>query len=97
MGCYIAGYGLIKLTKRGVLLQSIPAITFSSMNIKDDLNRKELKKLVKLADMGTVKSVSNEFTNMIGRGKLKAKVSFVVEIDGIRDVQKIIRELNADV
>ena len=72
------------------------------MNIKDDLNRKELKKLVKqklvkLADMGTVKSVSNEFTNMIGRGKLKAKVSFTVEIDGIRDIQKIIRELNADV
>ena len=65
--------------------------------MKDELNRKELKKLVKLADMGTVKSVSNEFTNMIGQGKLKAKVSFVVEIDGIRDVQKIIRELNADV
>lgn len=65
--------------------------------MKDELNRKELKKLVKLADMGTVKLVRNEFTNMIGRGKLKAKVSFVVEIDGIRDVQKIIRELNADV
>ena len=69
----------------------------STQNMKDELNRKELKKLVKLADMGTVKSVSNEFTNMIGRGKLKAKVSFTVEIDGIRDVQKIIRELNADV
>ena len=65
--------------------------------MKDEFNRKELKKLVKLADMGTVKSVSNEFTNMIGRCKLKAKVSFSVEIDGIRDVQKIIRELNADV
>ena len=67
------------------------------MNIKDDLNRKELKKLVKLVDMGTIKSVSNEFTNMIGRGRLKAKVSFTVEIEGIRDIQKIIRELNTDV
>ena len=69
----------------------------STQNMKDELNRKELNKLVKLADMGTVKSVSNEFTNMIGRGKLKAKVSFVVEIEGIRDIQKIIRELNTDV
>ena len=65
------------------------------MNIKDEFNRQELKKIIKLADMGTVKSVSNEFTNMLGRGKLKAKVSFTVEIDGIRDIQKIIRELNA--
>ena len=65
--------------------------------MKDELNRKELKKLIKLSDMGTIKSVSNEFTNMIGRGKLKAKVSFVVEIEGIRDIQKIIRELNTDV
>ena len=69
----------------------------STQNMKDELNRQELKKLIKLADMGTVKSVSNEFTNMLGRGKLKAKVSFTVEIDGIRDIQKIIRELNADV
>ena len=67
------------------------------MNMKDELNRKELKKLVKLANLGTIRSVRNELSNMIGRGKLRAKVSFVVEIDGIRDVQKIIRELNADV
>lgn len=95
MGGYVAGYEL--LTKWGCSVSEHPCYNFSIMNIKDDLNRKELKKLVKLADMGTVKSVSNEFTNMIGRGKLKAKVSFTVEIDGIRDVQKIIRELNADV
>lgn len=67
------------------------------MNMKDELNRKELKKLVKLANLGTIRSVRNELSNMIGRGKLRAKVSFVVEIDGIRDIQKIIRELNADV
>lgn len=94
MGGYVTGYGL--LTKLGVFRFGTSLLQ-STRNMKDELNRKELKKLVKLADMGTVKSVSNEFTNMIGRGKLKAKVSFTVEIDGIRDVQKIIRELNADV
>lgn len=67
------------------------------MNMKDELNRQELKKLIKLADMGTVKTICREFSNLIKSGKMKAKVTFVVEIDGIRDVQKIIRELNADV
>ena len=95
MGGYVAGYELIN--QAGCSVAEHPCYNFLIMNIKDDLNRKELKKLVKLAYMGTIKSVSNEFTNMIGRGKLKAKVSFVVEIEGIRDVQKIIRELNTDV
>ena len=67
------------------------------MNMKDELNRQELKKLIKLADMGTVKSVSNEFTNMLGRGKLKAKVTFVVEIDGLQNIHKLVSDLNADV
>ena len=65
--------------------------------MKDELNRQELKKLIKLADMGTVKSVSNEFTNMLGRGKLKAKVTFVVEIDGLQNIHKLVSDLNADV
>ena len=65
--------------------------------MKDELNRKELKKLIKLADMGTIKSVSNEFTNMIGRGRLKAKVSFTVEIDGLQNIPKLLSDLNIDV
>ena len=67
------------------------------MNMKDELNRKELKKLVKLADMGTIKSVSNEFTNLIKSGNMKAKVTFVVEIDGLQNIHKLVSDLNADV
>ena len=67
------------------------------MNMKDELNRKELKKLVKLANLGTIRSVRNELSNMIGRGKLRAKVSFVVEIDGLQNIHKLVSDLNADV
>lgn len=67
------------------------------MNMKDEFNRKELKKLLKLTEKGKIKSVSNEFTNMIGRGKMKAKVTFVVEIDGLQNIHKLVSELNADV
>ena len=69
----------------------------STQNMKDELNRKELKKLVKLADMGTVKTISNEFTNLIKSGKMKAKVTFVVEIDGLQNIHKLVSDLNADV
>lgn len=78
-------------------MQSIPAITFSSMNMKDEFNRKELKKLLKLTEKGEIKSVSNEFTNLIKSGKMKAKVTFVVEIDGLQNIHKLVSELNADV
>lgn len=40
------------------------------MNMKDEFNRKELRKLLKLTEMGKIKSVSNEFTNLIKSGKI---------------------------
>ena len=61
---------------------------------KDDFNRQELKKLLQLTRMGKIKSVSNEFTNLIKSGKMKAKVTFVVEIDGLQNVPKLINDLS---
>ena len=78
-------------------MRNIPAITFSNMNMKDEFNRKELRKLLKLTEMGKIKSVSNEFTNLIKSGKMKAKVTFVVEIDGLQNIHKLVSDLNADV
>lgn len=78
-------------------MRNIPAITFSNMNMKDEFNRKELRKLLKLTEMGEIKSVSNEFTNLIKSGKMKAKVTFVVEIDGLQNIHKLVSDLNADV
>ncbi len=67
------------------------------MNMKDEFNRKELRKLLKLTEMKKIKSVSNEFTNLIKSGKMKAKVTFVVEIDGLQNIHKLVSDLNADV
>ena len=67
------------------------------MNMKDEFNRKELRKLLKLTEMGKIKSVSNEFTNLIKSGKMKAKVTFVVEIDGLQNIHKLVSDLNSDV
>lgn len=61
---------------------------------KDDFNRRELKKLLRLTKKGKIKSVSNEFTNLIKSGKMKAKVTFVVEIDGLQNVPKLINDLS---
>ena len=78
-------------------MQNIPVITFSGMNIKDEFNRQELKKLLKLTEMGEIKSVSNEFTNLIKSGKMKAKVTFVVEIDGLQNIPKLVSDISVDV
>ena len=67
------------------------------MNIKDEFNRQELKKLLKLTEMGEIKSVSNEFTNLIKSGKMKAKVTFVVEIDGLQNIPKLVSDISVDV
>ena len=67
------------------------------MNIKDEFNRHELKKLLKLTEMGEIKSVSNEFTNLIKSGKMKAKVTFVVEIDGLQNIPKLVSDISVDV
>lgn len=67
------------------------------MNMKDEFNRKELKKLLKLTEKGELKNVCSEFTNLIKSGKMKAKVTFVVEIDGLQNIHKLVSELNADV
>lgn len=61
---------------------------------KDDFNRRELKKLLRLTKKGKIKSVSNEFTNLIKSGKMKAKVTFVVEIDGLQNVPKLVNDLD---
>ena len=61
---------------------------------KDEFNRQELKKLLQLTKMGKIKSVSNEFTNLIKSGKMKAKVTFVVEIDGLQNITKLINDLS---
>ena len=78
-------------------MQNIPVITFSGMNIKDEFNRQELKKLLKLTEMGEIKSVSNEFTNLIKSGKMKAKVTFVVEIDGLQNIPKLVSDISVNV
>lgn len=67
------------------------------MNIKDEFNRQELKKLLKLTEMGEIKSVSNEFTNLIKSGKMKAKVTFVVEIDGLQNIPKLVSDISVNV
>ena len=61
---------------------------------KDEFNRQELKKLLQLTKKGKIKSVSNEFTNLIKSGKMKAKVTFVVEIDGLQNVPKLVNDLS---
>ena len=61
---------------------------------KDEFNRQELKKLLQLTKKGKIKSVSNEFTNLIKSGKMKAKVTFVVEIDGLQNVSKLVNDLS---
>lgn len=64
---------------------------------KDDFNRQELKKLLRLTKMGKIKSVSNEFTNLIKSGKMKAKVTFIVEIDGLQNIHKLVNDLDINV
>lgn len=64
---------------------------------KDEFNRNELKKLLRLTKMGKIKSVSNEFTNLIKSGKMKAKVTFIVEIDGLQNIHKLVNDLDINV
>lgn len=64
---------------------------------KDEFNRNELKKLLRLTKMGKIKSVSNEFTNLIKSGKMKAKVTFIVEIDGLQNINKLVNDLDINV
>lgn len=64
---------------------------------KDEFNRNELKKLLRLTKKGKIKSVSNEFTNLIKSGKMKAKVTFIVEIDGLQNINKLVNDLDINV
>ena len=64
---------------------------------KDEFNRNELKKLLRLMKKGKIKSVSNEFTNLIKSGKMKAKVTFIVEIDGLQNINKLVNDLDINV